>query len=67
MSVLTSGMARDAVETVEFNGVWYALIVRGDYFLERAGLRLLSCEAWLRRQPLSANDWYGVICAARAR
>jgi len=36
-----------------------------DGFLHRAGLRVLACEGWMGNRPLSKDDWYGVICAAK--
>jgi SAM-dependent methyltransferase len=32
-------------------------------FLRRAGMQILRCTAWMSDRSLSADDWYGVICA----
>jgi len=38
-----------------------------DLFLRRAGLTILTCEAWMRNHPLGPDDWYGLICTRHER
>lgn len=35
--------------------------------LREAGMTVLKCDAWMRDRRLSADDWYGLICARQER
>jgi hypothetical protein len=34
-------------------------------FVEKAAMRVLLREGWMRDRPLAPTDWYGLMCASR--